>query len=114
MLKALSTLFICLVVGNAIARLTGLPLPGPVIGLLILLALLARQGGPDHSLRMTGGALLQNMSILFVPAGVGLINALPILARDALPISISIVVSTTLGMIVTASVMRYLTRERQS
>jgi len=110
MLKAILTLFACLAVGNAINRLTGLPLPGGVIGLVLMLAILIWRGGPDQPLKHVSHALLQNMTVLFVPAGVGLMTQLPTLKQNALPIGIAIVVSTVLGMAVTAIIMHWLTR----
>ncbi len=53
MLKALLTLFVCLAIGNAINRLSGLPLPGSVIGLLLMLMLLIWRRGPDEPLKQT-------------------------------------------------------------
>lgn len=112
MLKAILTLFLCLAAGNVITHVTGLPLPGGVIGLVILLVVLIWHRGPDQQLRETGHFLLKNMTILFIPASAGLITQLPALKQDALAIGIAITVSTVLGMAVTASIMRVLaTRE---
>jgi holin-like protein len=108
MLKAVLTLFSCLIIGDVINRLTGLPLPGGVIGLVVLLAILIWRGGPDQELKETSHFLLQNMTVLFIPASVGLITQLPALKQDALPIGVAIVISTVLGMAVTAAIMHWL------
>jgi holin-like protein len=108
MLRALVVLFTGLFVGNLLNRLTGVPVPGPVIGLLIMLAFLVLGSGPDQPLRQIGHGLLRNMSILFVPAGVGLITQLPALEHDAMAIGIAILVSTALGMAATAGIMHLL------
>jgi holin-like protein len=108
MLKAVLTLFLCLIIGDIINRVIGLPLPGGVIGLVILLAVLIWRGGPDEPLKQTGHFLLQNMTVLFIPASVGLITQLPALKQDALPIGVAIVISTALGMAVTAAIMHWL------
>ncbi|WP_020175552.1 CidA/LrgA family protein [Methyloferula stellata] len=110
MLKAILTLFLCLAAGDLINKLTGLPLPGGVIGLVILLAILIWRRGPDPKLRETSHFLLRNMTVLFIPASVGLVTQLPALKQDALPIGIAIVVSTVLGMAVTAAIMHWLAR----
>lgn len=108
MLRALVILFTCLFAGNLLNRLTGVPVPGPVIGLLIMLAILVLSGGPDQPLKQIGDGLLRNMSILFVPAGVGLMTQLPALEHDATAIGVAILVSTALGMTATAGIMHLL------
>lgn len=108
MLKAILTLFLCLAAGNVITHVTGLPLPGGVTGLVLLLAILIWRGGPDQPLRETGHFLLKHMTVLFIPASAGLITQLPALKQDALAIGIAILVSTVLGMAVTASIMHAL------
>lgn len=105
MLRAVLTLFASLLVGQALVRATELPLPGAVLGLLVLLIALVRWRGPDASLRNVSGLLLHNMSVLFVPAAVGLMTQMPALQRDLWPIAVAIPVSTVLGMIVTGWVM---------
>jgi holin-like protein len=110
MIKALTVIVLCLLLGDAVNRLTGLPLPGPVIGMLLLLALLIYRGGPDHAMKQACHGLLHNMALLFVPASAGLITELPLLSHDAGPIAAAILVSTVLGMAATAGVMHLLTR----
>ena len=57
--------------GEAISRLVSLPVPGPVIGMLLLfVALRARDGVPD-SVGTAADGLAKHLSLLFVPAGVG-------------------------------------------
>ncbi len=109
MLNAVTTLVICQFVGEVVARGLGLPLPGPVIGLLILLVwLILRDRTPDPELRSTAGGLLRNFGLLFVPAGVGIITQLDVIRQTWLPLLIAIPVSTGLGLLVTAWVMQRL------
>jgi holin-like protein len=54
--------------------------------------------------------LLQNLSLLFVPAGVGVVKQLDVLERNWLPVAVAIVISTLLGLGVTAWVMQRLAR----
>jgi holin-like protein len=100
----------CQFAGEVVARVAGLTIPGPVLGLLLLLGLLAVRGGPDEAMRSTSTSLLRHLSLLFVPAGVGVITQLDALDRDWLAIGIAIVVSTALGLGVTALVMQRLIR----
>jgi holin-like protein len=98
-------------VGEIVARWAELPLPGPVIGLLLLLAgLVARErmgrGGPGADLKSAAQGLLGNLGLLFVPAGVGVVTQLGVLGRNWLPIAVSILVSTALGLAVTGWIMQ--------
>ena len=110
MLRALTILVLCQFAGEVIARATGLTVPGPVLGLLLLLGILMVRGGPDEPVRTTANGLLRHLSLLFVPAGVGIITQLDALSRDWLAIGIAVLVSTALGLGVTGLVMQRLVK----
>ena len=110
MLRPLTTLILCQFAGEVLARALDLPLPGPVLGLLILLSLLAWGGGPDQAMTDTSGGLLRHLSLLFVPAGVGVVTQLDALRDDWLAIAGSLLVSTALGLVVTGWLMQRLSR----
>jgi holin-like protein len=108
MIGYLTLILGCQLAGELFVAWTGLPLPGPVIGMALLFAgLLIRKGVPDNLARV-GDALLSNLSLLFVPAGVGVMLHAGLLGQDWLPISVAVVVSTLLTIAVTASVMVWL------
>ncbi len=83
-----------------------------MVGLLLLfvgLIVRGRNGTPvDPSLRSTAQGLLSNLSLLFVPAGVGVVTQLGVLGANLLPIAVSLLVSTVLGLLVTGWVMQRL------
>lgn len=108
MLGALTKLVLCQFVGEVLARAVGLAIPGPVIGLVLLVTIFAVRGGPDEAMRSTSAGLLRHLSLLFVPAGVGVITQLDPLGRDWMAVVVAIVVSTGLGLGVTALVMQRL------
>lgn len=110
MLRALTVLVLCQFAGEVIARGAGLPLPGAVVGLILLLMVLVARGGPGDDLRSTSNGLLRHLSLLFVPAGVGIVTQLDALQRDWLPILVAVVVSTALGLGVTGWLMQRLDR----
>lgn len=111
MLNAFTLLILCEFAGEVITRFLGLPLPGPVLGLLLLLALLVlRDRAPAPELRQTGGWLLSHFGLLFVPAGVGVMTQLGVLRAAWLPLLVAIPISTFLGLIVTGWVMQRLAR----
>ena len=93
--------------GELLARAFALPIPGPVIGLLLLLVALRA-----HFVRARVAAvadfLLTHLSLLFVPVGVGVIVHLDLLGRHGLRLGVVIVVSTAVGLAVTALVLRAL------
>lgn len=114
MLEALTILLVCQLTGETIVRLAHLPVPGPVLGMVILLAALILRGRlrrtdkPPESLGKTADGLLQHLSLLFVPAGVGVMLHLPLIAREWPAIVTALVGSTLLTIIVTALLMRSL------
>ncbi|WP_321852670.1 CidA/LrgA family protein [Burkholderia diffusa] len=100
--------FQCL--GEGITYLLHLPIPGPVIGMLLLLASLLATPVLATTLESTAASLLQNLSLLFVPAGVGVMATAGQVKGDLPAIAASLVISTLLTIAVTALTMRYLTR----
>jgi holin-like protein len=108
MLRPLTLLIACQFAGEAATRAAALPLPGPVLGLLILLAILTLRGGPDEAMRETAGALLRHFTLLFVPAGVAIMTQLDVLGANLVPVGCAVVVSTALGLAVTGWVMQRL------
>jgi len=110
MLGALTLLLVYQLIGEVIVQAAGLPVPGPVVGMLLLfLTLLARGSAPEW-LRSTSQTLLSHLSLLFVPAGVGVMLHFRRLEAEWLPILAALVASTVLTIGVTALVMRALQR----
>ena len=113
MLEYLLLILLCQLVGEAIVTFAGIPFPGPVIGMLLLFGFLLVRGGIPTPLGTVANSLLNHLSLLFVPAGVGVILHLQLLAGDALPITASLVVSTLVTIAVTGLLMNGF-RRRQS
>jgi holin-like protein len=96
--------------GELIRAVTGLPIPGPVIGMVLcLLALLAKLPVPA-GIHATSRKLLAYLGLLFVPAGAGIMTRLPLIGAHWLPILIAVVGSTIITVVITAMVMRGLER----
>jgi holin-like protein len=110
MLSYLTVIFACQLLGELLVSATSLPVPGPVCGMAILFAGLLVRGSIPPDLASVGSALLDNLTLLFIPAGVGVMLHAPLIGRDWLAISVSLVVSTALTIAVTALVMTWLTR----
>lgn len=112
MIRALAILLLCQLAGTVLQQALGLPVPGPVLGFVLLLAVFLRNGGPGQELRETSQGLLKHMGVLFVPAGVGIVGELGLLKQNALALIIAIPVSTMLGLLVTGVIMQWFMRRR--
>jgi len=112
MLGALTVLLVYQLIGEVIVQFAGLPIPGPVIGLLLLFLSLWARGGLAVPLRDTANGILQHLSLLFVPAGVGIMVHFSRISGEWLPILAAVVASTALAIAVSALVMRALMRGR--
>lgn len=111
MLAALTLLLVFQLIGEIIALSFALPVPGPVIGLALLFLWLSLRGGPKPELQSTASGLLQHLSLLFVPAGTGVMLHLSRMADEWVPLTIALLASTTLGLLVTAGVMVLLAKK---
>ncbi len=110
-LRGLAWLLVLQLVGEVLARAFSLPLPGPVIGMLLLMPALGW-----HVVRepVTEVArfLLAHLSLLFVPVGVGVITHLDVLRQHGVGLLAVIAVSTWIGLAVSALTLRALMRSR--
>ncbi|MDO8290233.1 MAG: CidA/LrgA family protein [Parvibaculum sp.] len=105
-------LVLCLELGNLVAWGAGLPVPGTVIGILILLAgLFALRRVPD-AVNDVSLYLLGHLNLLYVPAGVGVMGYLALVARDFWPIVVTLFVSTFLATIAAALTFRWAAGKR--
>ena len=108
MLFYLTIILCCQLAGELLVAATGLPVPGPVCGMLLLFAGLLINRGVPEELSGVANAFLTNLSLLFVPAGVGVMLHFQLLGREWLPVLAALFVSTALTVGVTASLMAYL------
>ncbi len=112
MIEWLTVLAVCQLAGEAAVQAAHLPVPGPVVGMALLFAALVFNGRVPDGLGKVADALLSNLSLLFVPAGVGIMLHFKLLEAEWLPLSAALIVSTLLTIGVTASLMTFLTRKR--
>jgi holin-like protein len=127
MIASLSLILLCQLAGEVFVHALGLPMPGPVIGLMLLLvlllmrdrfAMLARGPLQDGSVESTSRGLLANLSLLFVPAGVGIIQKLDLIVDHGIAFLGVLVISVLITLLVTVATFllasRLLTRKRES
>ena len=119
MIRSLALLLTCQLAGEILTRALDLAVPGPVIGLALLAVLAvvhARIAGAEISaiektdLGVTASALLGSLGLLFVPAGVGIVQQLPLIGAYVFPIFVALLVSTVLTLIVTVYVFIFVKR----
>ena len=96
--------------GEVVARGLGLAVPGPVLGMALLAALLVVRPGLHAVVGPIAATLLGNLSLLFVPAAVGVVQVLPLLAAEGGAIAAAVLVSTLASLVVTALTFRAVVR----
>lgn len=104
MLHAIVVLLLCQLAGEMLAHVLALPLPGPVIGLVLLLAALLLRLPLPAATAETADGLLRHLSMLFVPAGVGVVQQLDLLGKEGGRLLVVVMLSTTVALAVTAVV----------
>jgi holin-like protein len=119
MIASLSLILLCQLAGEVFVRGLGLPMPGPVVGLLLLLVLLLardrvkilargplQQDGVENASR----GLLAHLSLLFVPAGVGVVQKLDLIAEHGIAIIVVLAVSVVVTLLVTVATFLFASR----
>lgn len=112
MLAAITILLLYQLVGELISQAFGLPIPGPVIGMALLFITLVLRGGPGEELRETSRKLLQYLSMLFIPAGAGVMLHFGTLRTEWLPILLAATLGTLIVIVLTAGLMQHLIKRR--
>jgi len=99
-LQQLALLMIFQLTGEAVVKAFAIPFPGPLCGMLLLLGYLHVRGGPSQQLSAVGTALVDNLGLLFVPAGTAIVTYTALIAREGLSIFVALVLSTTVAVLV--------------
>ena len=95
MIDGFIVLLSCLFIGNFISEFFSLPIPGSIIGMLILFSALLLRKGVNESIDKVSSGLISVMGMLFVPAGVGISQYFDLLSREW-PLIFFVGMSTTL------------------
>ena len=110
MLRTLAVLLGFQLAGEFLTQLLGLPVPGPVIGMALLFASMSVLPALASALRDTATELLQHLSLLFVPAGVGVMLHVHRVADEWMAIVTALVGSAVLTIVLTAFAIRVCAR----
>lgn len=112
MIASFSLILLCQLAGEVVVRGLGLPMPGPVLGLLLLLLLLlardrlkilARGALQGDGVESASRGLLAHLSLLFVPAGVGVMQKLDLLAEHGVAIAVILALSVVATLLATVA-----------
>jgi holin-like protein len=106
MILAILSLLSCQLLGEVVSRALGLPVPGPVLGMVFLAALLIWRGRLPDELGRAADFLLSHLALFFVPAAVGVIANGGRIAQEFLPLAASVLISTALALAVAAIVFQ--------
>ncbi|GGY78740.1 CidA/LrgA family protein [Marinobacter zhanjiangensis] len=109
-LNGITWLLVFQLIGEVTVRLLGWPVPGPVLGMLLLFVSLVLMRRVPATLDTASTGLLGHLSLLFVPAGVGVMVHADRLLAEWLPVVAVLLVTTLLTMLVTAGIMVLATR----
>ncbi len=111
MIQGLVQLFIFQALGELVSKFALPFIPGPVLGLVLLLAYLSVRGHVPAAIDLVGGSVLQHLGLLFIPASVGVVLYLPVLQANAWALSAALVVSVVATVAVTAGLLKVLAKK---
>ncbi len=109
-INGLSVLLLYQLMGEVTVRWLGIPVPGPVLAMIMLFISLVIKGSTPASLQSSANTILSHLSLLFIPAGVGIMVHFERLQNEWLPISIAVLFSTVITLVFSASVMLFMNR----
>ena len=108
LLKEIALVLIIAMTGDSLARAFDIPIPGSVIGMLLLLIALSAGMIKIQSLEQISAFLLSNLAFFFIPAGVGLMNVMGTVQADLVKILAVVILSTILVLVTTGWTVQFL------
>lgn len=99
MIHAIALILLCQLTGEAVVRLAALPVPGPVLGLALLFGLMLASRRIAALVQPVAEGILRHLSLLFVPAGVGVVGHLGALSAFGAELAVVLVLSTVLALV---------------
>lgn len=111
MIQGLVQLFLFQALGELLSKFALPFIPGPVLGLVLLLVFLSVRGQVPEHIDTVGSSILQHLGLLFIPASVGVVLYLPVLQANSWAISAALVVSVVATVAVTAGLLKMLAKK---
>lgn len=109
----MAILLFCQLLGEVIVRLFNWPIPGPVLGMLLLLGVLMLRKRSSHDLDLTADGLLKYLALLFVPAGIGVMVYLDMIGKAWIVIAVTLMSSIIVTLVVTGVTMQWMLRRQK-
>lgn len=113
LLHGLSILLALQWLSTEVIAFLGIPFPPPLLGMLILTALLCTGIIKENYIEDICTALIDKMALLFLPAGVSMILYLDVIKAELLPISLTVILSSVIILCSTALVLEMLLRKKE-
>jgi holin-like protein len=108
MIQGLLQLLLFQALGELLSHFVFTRIPGPVIGLVLLLVFLHWHGRVPDAIDTVGSGILQHLGLLFIPASVGVVLYWPLLREYGLAVVGALVVSVLATVGVTAALLKWL------
>ena len=110
MLNAIALLLACQLAGEIICQYFTIAVPGPVVGMVLMVAIFHFLPATRGALHETSNGILRHLSLLFVPAGVGVMLHAATVLDEWLAILVSLLLGTAVTLIVTALTIKFAAR----
>jgi holin-like protein len=94
--------------GEIISRWFSLPIPGNILGMLILLVLLCTKVIKVEKVENISDFFLEHLAFFFIPAGVGLLNSFTSIKDSLLLIILLCVVTTAIVIVTTGLIVQFI------
>ncbi|NJE11278.1 CidA/LrgA family protein [Thermococcus sp. MAR1] len=108
--RGLAIIFGFYALGELISSYLKVPIPGSVLGMLLLLGALLSGNVKEEWVEGEAELFVRNMSIMFIPPGVGIVAYITLIRSQATPIFVSLVLSFLVTLVVTAKTVELLRR----
>ena len=93
--------------GEVLNKVLKIPIPGNILGMILLLVFLIIRKKSFHSLDTTVSFFLKYLPLLFIPAAMGIITQVDTISKEFLAISISLFIGTVLSLAISAKLLDY-------
>lgn len=108
MLHAIAALLLCQLLGELLVRWTGLPLPGALAGMALLLAALILKGRVPEPLERAASRLFRHMMLMFIPLVAGVVMHVERVSAEWLPFVVACIAGAAITIAVTALTLQWL------
>ena len=113
MIRSLAVVFGCLMVGELLVYFTGVPVPSSIIGMLLLATLLYVKWIPLKWVKLFSDLMVKNLAFFFIPSGVAIMLFFDRIAKEWLPIMVSVVAGTFVVMTVVGWVYQWTRKDHE-